>query len=58
MPGDCTQCGGPLGDSPSDDYCSEVCQRLWTATARNRDEDVTRNVTTRLHTGAANGSLC
>lgn len=25
----CQQCGGELGDSPSDDFCSEVCQRTW-----------------------------
>ena len=26
----CCQCTGPLGDSPSDDFCSESCQRDWT----------------------------
>jgi hypothetical protein len=27
----CQQCGKPLGASPSADYCSEWCQRTWTA---------------------------
>ncbi|PXY27420.1 hypothetical protein [Prauserella muralis] len=25
----CLQCGGPLGDSPSTDFCREACQRDW-----------------------------
>lgn len=25
----CCQCGRPLGDSPSDDFCSENCQQVW-----------------------------
>ncbi|MGZ3140820.1 hypothetical protein ACVDFE_02205 [Lentzea chajnantorensis] len=25
----CQRCGRPLDDSPSDDFCSEVCQRDW-----------------------------
>lgn len=29
----CQQCGKPLGVSPSADYCSEWCQRTWTARA-------------------------
>lgn len=27
----CQQCGGPLGASPSDDFCGEGCQRTWAA---------------------------
>lgn len=27
----CQQCGGDLGDSPSDDFCSEGCQQTWHA---------------------------
>ncbi|AIJ26377.1 hypothetical protein [Amycolatopsis methanolica] len=27
----CHWCGGPLGDSPSPDFCCEVHQRLWAA---------------------------
>ncbi len=27
----CQQCGGPLGDSPSDDFCGENCQAAWRA---------------------------
>lgn len=27
----CLQCGGPLGGSPSDDWCGELCQRRWRA---------------------------
>lgn len=27
----CHQCGGELGASPSDDFCSEACSRLWKA---------------------------
>ncbi|MDX3661303.1 hypothetical protein PV646_28695 [Streptomyces sp. ID05-26A] len=27
----CQQCEGPLGDSPSDDFCSDYCQAAWTA---------------------------
>ncbi|WP_106179404.1 DUF3631 domain-containing protein [Prauserella shujinwangii] len=27
--GACAQCGRPLGDSPSDDFCSENCQQVW-----------------------------
>jgi endogenous inhibitor of DNA gyrase (YacG/DUF329 family) len=30
-PGTCCKCGRPLGDSPSDDFCSENCQNLWRA---------------------------
>jgi len=29
--GACSQCGRPLGDSPSDDFCSENCQAAWRA---------------------------
>lgn len=25
----CGQCGGIVGDSPSDDFCSERCQWFW-----------------------------
>lgn len=25
----CQQCGGPLGDSPSGDFCDDECQRAW-----------------------------
>jgi hypothetical protein len=25
----CTQCSRPLGESPSDDFCSENCQQIW-----------------------------
>ncbi|MEU0467284.1 hypothetical protein ABZ215_25055 [Amycolatopsis sp. NPDC006131] len=25
----CQQCGGPLGESPSDDFCSDWCQGVW-----------------------------
>lgn len=28
----CVQCGRPRGDSPSADFCSENCQRVWRAT--------------------------
>lgn len=28
----CSQCDGPLGESPSDYWCSEKCQRRWLAT--------------------------
>jgi endogenous inhibitor of DNA gyrase (YacG/DUF329 family) len=28
----CPQCGKHLGDSPSDDYCSEDCQQGWMRT--------------------------
>jgi len=35
----CTQCGKPLGCSPSDDFCSEPCQRRWMrASAHGADE--------------------
>lgn len=27
----CVVCTGPLGDSPSDDYCGEACQTAWLA---------------------------
>lgn len=27
----CQQCGNPLGSSPSSDFCSEYCQRMWQA---------------------------
>lgn len=27
----CHQCGNPLGESPSSDFCSEYCQRVWQA---------------------------
>ncbi|WP_037345914.1 hypothetical protein [Sciscionella sediminilitoris] len=27
----CQQCGRELGDSPSDDFCSESCQQRWHA---------------------------
>ena len=27
--GSCAQCGGPRGDSPSDDFCSQDCQEEW-----------------------------
>jgi len=27
----CQHCGGPLGDSPSDDFCSELCQATYAA---------------------------
>lgn len=27
----CHQCGGGLGSSPSDDFCSEPCARVWSA---------------------------
>lgn len=27
----CQQCAGPLGDSPSDDFCSTECQNAWHA---------------------------
>lgn len=27
----CQQCGGPLGDSPSDDFCRERCRMAWYA---------------------------
>lgn len=27
----CAHCDGPLGDSPSDDYCGPVCQESWHA---------------------------
>ncbi len=27
----CQQCEGPLGDSPSDDFCSAYCQSTWSA---------------------------
>lgn len=27
----CQQCGGPLRDSPSDDFCGESCQEAWHA---------------------------
>ncbi|GGM75907.1 hypothetical protein GCM10012275_53330 [Longimycelium tulufanense] len=27
--GQCHWCTGPLGDSPSSDYCSQDCQRDW-----------------------------
>lgn len=27
----CQQCGRPLGDSPSDDFCSSECQMAWLA---------------------------
>jgi hypothetical protein len=29
----CQQCGKPLDVSPSTDFCSEGCQRAWTACA-------------------------
>lgn len=32
----CQQCGGPLGDSPSDDFCGEGCQERWHATRPRR----------------------
>lgn len=25
----CQQCGGPLGNSPSDDFCRERCRMTW-----------------------------
>jgi len=28
-PQQCAQCGGPLGNSPSPDFCSEACQAAW-----------------------------
>lgn len=34
----CQECGKPLGRSPSDDFCSEICQRTWHA--RQGDEGV------------------
>ncbi|MFD9890947.1 DUF3631 domain-containing protein [Amycolatopsis sp. NPDC059027] len=30
--GMCCQCGRPLGDSPSPDFCTENCQNVWRAT--------------------------
>ena len=27
----CHQCQGPLGDSPSDDFCGELCWERWHA---------------------------
>ncbi|OLR92694.1 hypothetical protein BJP25_21975 [Actinokineospora bangkokensis] len=27
----CQQCGGPLGDSPSGDFCGQACASLWAA---------------------------
>lgn len=27
----CQQCGGPLGDSPSADFCNDDCQQVWAA---------------------------
>lgn len=27
----CQQCEGPLGTSPSGDFCSELCQQTWSA---------------------------
>ncbi|TKG67518.1 DUF3631 domain-containing protein [Prauserella endophytica] len=27
--GTCAQCGRPLGESPSQDFCSENCQQVW-----------------------------
>lgn len=29
--GTCQHCQGPLGDSPSEDFCSEKCQQRWQA---------------------------
>lgn len=31
----CAQCDGPLGGSPSDDFCSADCQAAWTAHERD-----------------------
>ncbi|WP_236793228.1 DUF3631 domain-containing protein [Amycolatopsis sp. GM8] len=33
-PGACIQCGRELGDSPSDDFCTENCQQIWRAANR------------------------
>lgn len=32
----CQQCEGPLGDSPSDDFCSDICQHRWHAARADR----------------------
>jgi hypothetical protein len=32
--GACNQCGRPLDDSPSDDFCSENCQQVWRSANR------------------------
>ncbi|SFJ91254.1 Protein of unknown function [Amycolatopsis sacchari] len=32
--GTCNQCGRPLGESPSDDFCSENCQQVWRSANR------------------------
>ncbi|GHF74247.1 DUF3631 domain-containing protein [Amycolatopsis bartoniae] len=33
-PATCCQCGRPLGESPSDDFCSENCQQVWRSANR------------------------
>lgn len=41
----CQQCGGPLRDSPSDDFCGERCQEVWheaRADVPHGDEDEKR----------------
>lgn len=36
----CAQCNRPRGDSPSDDFCSEPCQRRWLQTSATEPQKV------------------